>query len=191
MPPRLWQLQPGESPADFIAFAAYLRLKGRRSHRTTAEATGRPLGAIRRLSAKFNWPGRVAAFETRLADATQSALDDVIQRAITTSKSDLENFRLQEFQLAQAVIQASKEWLKRATNPRRHQMSLPQICRLTEMAFKLKCLAIGLPFGDEPRRRPRPEDRPGYWTGPSVEEALERMYGDKSVAAADLVALKC
>jgi hypothetical protein len=186
MSPRLWQRQPAETPADFTAFATYLRLKGRRSHRATAESTGRSLGAIRRLSAKFNWPGRVAAFETRLAAATQDALDNVIQAAITTSKSDLEQFRLKEFLLAHQVIHASHRWLGLASNPRRHQVSLTQICRLTELAFKLKCLATGLPFGDEPRRRPRPENRPGYWTGPSVEEALEKIYGDKSAAADSL-----
>jgi hypothetical protein len=177
MPPRLWQRQPGESPADFTAFAAYLRLKGRRSHRATAEATGRSLGALRRLSAKFNWPGRVAAFETRLADATQDALDGVIRSAITTSKSDLEQFRIKEFLLAHQVIHASHRWLKLASNPRRHQVSLTQICRLTELAFKLKCLATGMPFGDEPRRRKRREDSPGYWTAPSAEEALQKIYG--------------
>lgn len=177
MPPRLWQRQPGETPADFTAFAAYLRLKGRRSHRATAEATGRSLAAIRRLSVKYNWPGRVAAFETRLAAATQDALDNVIQAATTTSKSDLEQFRLKVFLLAHQVIHASHRWLELATNPRRHQVSLMQICRLTELAFKLKCLATGMPFGDEPRRRPRPEDQPGYWTGPSVEEALQKIYG--------------
>jgi hypothetical protein len=36
MPPRLWQRQPGETPADFMAFVAYLRLKGRRSHHPVA-----------------------------------------------------------------------------------------------------------------------------------------------------------
>ena len=177
MNPRLWQRQPGESPADFTAFAAYLRLKGRRSHRATAAQTGRPPGAIRRLSAKYNWTGRVAAFETRLAAATQDVLDDVIRAAVTTSRSDLEQFRIKEFLLAHQVIHASNRWLELASNPRRHQVSLTQICRLTELAFKLKCLAVGLPFGDEPRRRQRPEDRPGYWTGPSAEEALQKMYG--------------
>lgn len=184
MSPRLWQRQPEESPADFIAFAAYLRLKGRRSHRATAAATGRSPGAIHRLSAKWNWPGRVAAFENRLADATQSALDHVVQSAITTSKSDLEQFRIQEFLLAHQVIEVSRRWLESASNPRRHQVSLGKICRLTELAFKLSCLATGMPFGDEPRRRPRPEDRPGYWTGPTAEEALKKMYGDKAMAAA-------
>ena len=188
MTPRLWQRQPGESPADFTAFAAYLRLKGRRSHRATAELSGRSLGAIRRLSAKYNWPGRVAAFENRLADATQDALDSVVRAAITTSKSDLEQFRIKELLLAHQIIHASHGWLQLATNPRRHQISLTQICRLTELAFKLKCLATGMPFGDEPRRRKRPEDRPGYWTGPSVEEALQKIYGDNSPAAASLSA---
>jgi hypothetical protein len=182
MTPRLWQRQPGETPADFTAFAAYLRLKGRRSHRATAEQTGRSLGAIRRLSAKFNWPGRVAAFESRLADATQDSLDNVIHAAITTSKSDLEQFRIKEFLLAHQIIHEAHRWLELATNPRRHQVSLTQICRLTELAFKLRCLALGRPFGDEPRRRPRPEDRPGYWTGPSAEEALEKIYGSPTLA---------
>jgi hypothetical protein len=179
MPPRLWQRQPGESPADFTAFAAYLRLKGRRSHRATAGPTGRSLGAIRRLSVKYNWPGRVTAFETRLADATQTTLDGVIQDAITTSKSDLEQFRIKEFLLAHQIIHASHRWLALATDPRRHQVSLTQICRLIEMAFKLKCLATGMPFGGQPRR-PRKEDRPGYWTGPSAEEALQKIYGSEA-----------
>jgi hypothetical protein len=182
MPPRLWQRQPGESPADFTAFAAYLRLKGRRSHRATAGPTGRSQGAIRRLSVKYNWPGRVAAFETRLADATQTTLDGVIQGAITTSKSDLEQFRIKEFLLAHQIIHASHRWLTLATDPRRHQVSLTQICRLIEMAFKLKCLATWMPFWDQPRR-PRKEDRPGYWTGPSAEEALQKIYGSEPSAS--------
>jgi len=178
MPPRLWQRQPGESPADFIAFAAYLRLKGRRSHRATAGQTGRTLGAVRRLSVKYNWSGRVAAFEARLAGATQDALDGVIRAAITTSRSDLEQFRIKEFLLAHQIIHESHRWLKLAADPRRHQVSLTQICRLTEMAFRLKCLAAGMPFWDAPRRQ-RKEDRPGYWTGPSAEGALKKIYGSK------------
>jgi hypothetical protein len=92
--------------------------------------------------------------------------------------------RIKEFLLAQQVIHESHRWLGLATDPRRHQLSLTQICRLTEMAFKLSCLAIGKPFDQKPRR-PRKEDRPGYWTGPSVEEALEKIYGSKSDAASD------
>jgi hypothetical protein len=179
---RPWQRQPGESPADFTVFAAYLRLKGRRSSRAVAAQTGRSPGAVRRLSAQFNWPARVTAFEARLADATQDALDSVLHRKPATARDDLEQLRIKEFLLAQQVIHESHRWLGLATDPRRHQLSLTQICRLTEMAFKLSCLAIGKPFDQKPRR-PRKEDRPGYWTGPSIEEALERIYGSKSDAA--------
>jgi len=177
MNPRLWQRQPGETPADFIAFVAYLRLKGRRTHRAAALATGRPPGAIRRLSAGYNWPGRVAAFEARLADATQDALDGLIRAAVSASQSDLEPFRVQEFLLAHQTIQASKRWLELAANPRRHQVSLNQICRLAELAFKLKCLACGLPFGDEPARRPRLEEYPGYWPRSTFLEDVQKCYG--------------
>jgi hypothetical protein len=181
MNPRLWQRQPGESPADFTAFVACLRLKGRRSARAVAALTGRSLGTIRRLSAKFNWRGRVAAFEARLADATQDALDSVLHRQSASAKADLEQLRIREYLLALEVAQASRHWLKLANNPRRRQVSLMQICRLTELAFHLARLAAGMPTGDKPRR-PRKEDRPGYWTNPSVEEALKKIYGDKSTA---------
>jgi hypothetical protein len=181
MTPRPWQRQPGETPADFTAFAAYLRLKGRRSSRAVAAQTGRSPAAVRRLSAQFNWPARVTAFEARLADATQDALDSVLHRKPAASRSDFEQLRETEYQLASQVIRESHRWLKLASDPRRHQVSLTQICRLTELAFKLARLAAGMPTGDEPRRR-RKEDMPGYWTAPSAEEALEKIYGSKSAA---------
>ena len=178
---RPWQRQPGETPADFTAFVAYLRLKGRRSHRAAAAQTGRSLSALRRLSAQFNWPARVDAFEARLADATQDALDFVLHRQPAAAQISLEQLRIKEFLLAHRVIHESHRWLKLATDPRRRQVSLTQICRLIELAFYLKRLAAGMPTGDEPRRR-RKEDVPGYWTGPSAAEALKKIYGSKSPA---------
>jgi len=178
-----WQRQPGETPPDFTAFAAYLRLKGRRSLRAVAAKTGRSLASVRRLSAQFNWPGRVVAFEARLADATQDALDSVLRRSPAHSKLNFEQFREAEYHLANQVIHESNRWLKLAANPRRPAPSLAQICRLTELSFKLGRLAAGLPTGDQSPRRRRREDAPGYWTGHSVEEALEKTYGSKSPAS--------
>jgi hypothetical protein len=177
MPPLIWQRQPGEAPADFTAFIAYLRLKGRRSHRLAATQTGRPLGAIRRLSAKFNWPARVAAFEARLADASQAALNLHVRATSARTAADFERLRFDEFLLARRVIDESRRWLQLASDPRRRDISFGQVCRLIECAFKLARLAAGMPTGDEPRGRPRREDAPGYWTGPSAEEALHKIYG--------------
>jgi hypothetical protein len=176
MPPRLWQRQPGEAPADFTAFISYLRLKGRRSHRMAATQTGRSLGAIRRLSALFNWRARVAAFEARLADASQDALDLLVRAVSVNTTADFERLRSAEFQLAQRVLHESRRWLRVASDPRRREVSLLQVCRVTELASKLGRLAAGMPTGDEPRRR-RKEDAPGCWTGPSAEEALKKIYG--------------
>ncbi len=176
MPPRLWQRQPGETPADFTAFISYLRLQGRRSHRAVAAQTGRSLGAIRRLSAQFNWRARVAAFEARLADASQDALDLLVRSASTRTTADFERLRSAEFLLAQRVLHESHRWLRLASDPHRREVSLGQVCRVIELAFKLGRLAVGMPTGDEPCR-PRKEDNPGYWTGPSVEEALQKIYG--------------
>jgi hypothetical protein len=176
MPPRLWQRQPDEAPPDFTAFVTCLRLKGQRSHRTVATQTGRSLGAIRRLSARFNWLGRVAAFEARLADASQDALDLLVRATNTRTAADYERLRGAEFQLAHRVLQESDRWLKLASDPHRRDVSLGQICRLIDLASKLGRLAAGMPTGEKPRRRGR-EDTPGCWTGPSAKEALEKIYG--------------
>src|SRR4051812_21177591 len=99
--PRLWQRQPEESAADFNSFVAYLRLKGgRRSLRALVDETRRPLSNLRRLSARFNWRTRAHAFEERLADAKQDALDFAIRNAAKTEKSRFEQLRVDEFLLA-------------------------------------------------------------------------------------------
>jgi len=159
MAPRLWQRQSGEAPADFTAFIAYLRLQGRRSHRAVATQTGRSLGAIRRLSARFNWRARVAAFEARLADASQDALDLLVRSTSTRTTADFERLRSAEFQLAQRVLHESRRWLRLASDPHRREVSLSQVCRLFELSTKLGRLAVGMPTSVEPRR-PRKEDTP-------------------------------
>jgi hypothetical protein len=184
MPPRLWQRQPDEAPADFTAFATYLRLKGRRTHRAAATQTGRSLGAIRRLSAQFNWRARATAFEARLANASQDALDLLVRATTTRTTADYVRFREAEFQLAQQVLKDSQRWLKLAGDPRRRDVSLAQICRLMELSSKLGRLATGLPTGDEPRRRRTREEKLGYWNGPSMEEALAKIYGSPEPAPA-------
>ena len=175
MTPRPWQRQPDEDPADFSAFVAYLRLKGRRSLRAVAAQTGRSLSAIQRLSARCRWPARLRAFEARLADATQDAVDSVLRQQPAAHKAELEQLRLKEFLLAHRVIHESKAWLRSASNPRRRLVPLSQIIRLTELAFKLGRLACGMP-PEESSHRSRPEP-PGYWTQPSMEEALRKAYG--------------
>jgi hypothetical protein len=181
---RLWQRQPDEAPADFTAFVAYLRLKGRRSHLAVATQTGRSLGAIRRLSAHFNWAGRVAAFEARRADAAQDALDSMVRACANQTRADYERLRVAQFQLAHRIHQESSRWLALAADPRRRNISLAQVCRIIALASKLGRLACGLPTGDAPKRRPRPEDTPGYWTGPTLEEAIQKIYGSEMPAAA-------
>lgn len=181
-PPRPWQRQPGESPQDFQAFVAYLRAPGRRTHRAASVRSGRTLGAIRRLSARFNWPARVAAFDARLADATQDALDSVLRARPAAAKADLERLRESEYQLASQVIHESHRWLELASHPRRKLVPIGQICNLIDLAFKLARLAAGMPLDASPRRH-RKEDLPGYWTGPSVEEALNRIYGSDAPPA--------
>jgi len=72
---------------------AYLRLKGRRSHLAAATQTGRSPRAIRRLSARHNWVRRVAAFEARLADASQNAMDLLVRATSTRTAADFERLR--------------------------------------------------------------------------------------------------
>jgi YD repeat-containing protein len=59
----------------------------------------------------------------RLADVTQDTLDGVIHAATTTTKFDLEQFRIKEFFLAHQIIHESHRWLLLASDPCRHQVS--------------------------------------------------------------------
>src|SRR6185436_11871293 len=108
------------------------------------------------------------------------ALDLLVRTTSARSAADFERLRMDEFQLYQRVVKESHRWLRLASDPRRRDVSLTQICQLIELAFKLARFATGMPTGDEPRRRPRKEDAPGYWTGPSAEEALEKIYGSSA-----------
>ncbi len=161
MPPHPWQRQPDESPADFTAFACYLRLKGRRSARAVATRLGRS-----------------PAVEARLAEVTQDALDHMLRQRSATKSAELERLRADEFRLAQEVLQAAERWLSIAANPRRRPIPLNQIIRLLDLASRLGRLAAGMPL-DIGTPRLRREDQPGYWTGPSVEEALQKIYGPR------------
>jgi len=177
MIPRPWQRQPDESAADFTAFVAYLRLKGRRSLRAAAAQVGSSPGVVRRLSARFNWTARVRAFEGRLAEASQDALDFTIVSTAAVEKARLEKLRLDEFQLAEDVLRAAERWLAVLANPRRHSLPLSQVLRLIDLASKLGRLAAGLPYGNERCPVAEPSE---LWTQPSVEAALEKIYGSAS-----------
>jgi hypothetical protein len=104
-------------------------------------------------------------------------LDLLVRAASTRTTADYERLHEAEFHLAQRVLQEARRWLQLASDPRRREVSLGQVCRVIGLATKLGRLATGLPTGDEPRRRPAPEDAPGCWTGPSADEALEKIYG--------------
>jgi hypothetical protein len=174
MNPRLWQRHPEEAPAHFTAFVAYLRLKGRRSHRAVAAQTGRPLGAIRRLSVRFNWPGRVAAFEARRAEAAEAAIEASIRPMAGPTSAEYERLQLDMAQFAQRILAESSRWIRLASDGRRRNISLGQVGRIIRLASQLGRLCTGLPTGDEPRGRSRAAC--GF-TGPSVAEALRRIYG--------------
>jgi hypothetical protein len=183
--PRPWQRQSDETAAAFNAFVAYLRLKGRRSVRAVAVPTGLSVPVLRRLSARHHWPARVQAFETRLAEAREAAVDAVIRSTTVVGQSQLEQLRLDVFLLARKVLAASDSWLRAATNPRRRYVPLGQLVRLIELSSKLGRLATGLPVGAG--RAPACSEPLGYWTQPSVEEALEKIYGSKEPADAAIL----
>jgi hypothetical protein len=147
MTPCLWKRQPGESAADFTAFAAYLRLKGRRSHRAVAVQTNRSPGAIRRLASQYHWVSRVAAFEERLAEAAHNTLESLVQADANRLCADYERFRDLEFQLTGRVLQEAPRWLELAMDPRRANPSMTEICRLFGLASTLSRLAVGMPTG--------------------------------------------
>jgi hypothetical protein len=77
-------------------------------------------------------------------------------------------------QFAQRILAESSRWLQLASDRRLRNISLGQVCRIINLASRLGRLSCGLPTDGEPQRR----DRAAYlFTGPSVEEAMRRIYG--------------
>ena len=174
-----FEQQARESDKAFAAFSLYLNMGPERSLETVAQKLARSSRLIKRWSAKFDWPARVAAHAAHLATVEREAVEVVARgKAVEWGKRQQE-IREREGEMHEKCIAAARRGLDAFVEREKVYANLADIARILEVASKLGRLASGMATDKT--------EITGEGGGPvrvEFELALKKIYGP---AAADPV----
>ena len=142
--PLMFEQQPRESNKAFAAFKAYLDLGPDRSLVAVAAKIGKFRTHLERWSRKFDWPGRVQAFNRHVADLERQAIERLACEKAVEWWQLHEPTRRQAWLEAEQAIQMVREARKRWMNSNRTP-GFEGMARMLDLAFKLKQFAAGMP----------------------------------------------
>ncbi len=167
-----FEQQPRESDKAFAAFSVYLSQGPERSLAKTAAKLGRSKVLMEKWSSKFEWPARVAAFNSHMALVEREAAE-----ALTREKGVDWAKRYQE--LREAEWQERWDLVTFAAEVRRRWMARAERCgtlegyaRLLELASKLGHNAC-----EKPTERAEVTGPDGGPVRVEVVAALKKIYG--------------
>ena len=148
---------PGETPRAFGAFITFFQLGHARSLQAVADKLGESLGTVKNWSSKFDWSGRIQAFNSGLLQQQAQAQAALQRQQAADWAARLDRFREQEWDAAQKLL-ARRPVLPR--NLRRGgpaKMTLAQVSRALKISSAIGRSALA---GAEPPRILRPRPRP-------------------------------
>jgi hypothetical protein len=163
---------PKESAKAFAAFSLYLNLGAERSLAAVAQKLSKSEQLLKRWSAKFDWPARVAAHGAHYAIIEREAVEAVARGKAAEWEKRETQLRETEWSMHEAAIAAAKRGLAAYMEKDKVYANLADIARMLEIASKLGRLATGL--GTDGERRGG-DDLPGLRV--EVNIALEKIYG--------------
>jgi hypothetical protein len=172
-PVPIFEQQPNESNKAFAAFVLYLSLGPERSMATVAKKLSKSEQLLKRWSAKFDWPARVAAHAAYLAIVEREA-----QAALARGKSvewgkRQQQLRETEWEMHEKCIAAARRALTAFLEREKVYANLADISRILEVASKLGRLASGMATDKT--------ELSGEDGGPirvELSAALNKIYGD-------------
>ena len=170
---------PKESAKAFAAFSLYLNLGAERSLAAVAQKLSKSEQLLKRWSAKFDWPARVAAHAAHLAVVERGAIEATARGKAAEWEKRETQLRETEWSMHEAAIAAAKRGLAAYMDKDKVYANLADIARMLEIASKLGRLATGLDKSNGEQRDG--DDLPGLRV--EVTVALEKIYGDAEVAA--------
>lgn len=171
--PLMFEQQPRESNKAFAAFSLYLSLGPERSTAAVAKKLAKSEQLVRRWSAKFDWPARVAAYGAHLAVVEREAVEAVARSKAAIWESREQALKETEWAMHERAIAAAKRGLDAYMEREKVYANLADIARMLEIASKLGRLATGL--GTDVERR-KGDDLPAVRV--EVTVALEKIYGE-------------
>ena len=139
-----YEQQPRESNKAFAAFKIYLDLGPHRSLLSAAAKMGCSKRRMEWLSRKYDWPGRVTAFNRHFADLERQAIERLACEKAVEWWQLHEPARRQAWMEAEEAIrdvqEARRRWRESGRTP-----GFEGMARMLELAFKLKQFAAGMP----------------------------------------------
>ena len=171
-----FEQQPRESAKAFAAFSLYLSLGAERSLAAVAQKLSKSEQLLKRWSAKFDWPARVAAHAAHLAVVERGAIEATARGKAAEWEKRETQLRETEWSMHEAAIAAAKRGLAAYMDKDKVYANLADIARMLEVGSKMGRLATGLDksngeTADEPQTL-RVE----------VTVALEKIYGQAEPA---------
>lgn len=140
----VFEQQPRETSKAFAAFRIYLDLGPNRSLVAAAAKMGCSKRRMEWLSRKYDWPGRVTAFNRHFADLERQAIERLACEKAVEWWQLHEPARRQAWLEAEEAIamvrEARERWKKSNRTP-----GFEGMARMLELAFKLKQFAAGMP----------------------------------------------
>ena len=173
-----FEQQPKESAKAFAAFKVYLELGPERSLAAVSKKFTKSSRLIKRWSARFDWPGRVAAHAAHLAAIERQAIEGLARdKAIDWHKVH-EAQKLAEWHLRTEYYNLALEGIRRWKKNRKRVGSLEGLARLGEVFVKLGRLASGMPTEIKEVSGEFKATLSVEW-----ESALKKVYGGAKPAA--------
>ena len=170
---------PKESAKAFAAFSLYLNLGAERSLAAVAQKLSKSEQLLKRWSAKFDWPARVAAHAAHLAVVERGAIEATARGKAAEWEKRETQLRETEWSMHEAAIAAAKRGLAAYMEKDKVYANLADIARMLEIASKLGRLATGLDKSNGEQRDGG--DLPTLRV--EVTVALEKIYGGEIVDA--------
>lgn len=135
---------PRETSKAFAAFKSYLDLGPNRSLVSAAATMGCSKRRMEWLSRKYDWPGRVDAFNRHFAELERLAIERLACEKAVEWWQLHEPARRQAWLEAEEAItmvrEARERWRKSGRTP-----GFEGMARMLDLAFKLKQFAAGMP----------------------------------------------
>ena len=135
---------PREATKAFAAFKFYLDMGPQRSLAAAAVKMGCSKRRMESLSRKFDWPGRVTAFNRHFAELERQAIERLACEKAVEWWQLHEPARRQAWMEAEEAIAMVREARERWRTSNR-TVGFEGMARMLDLAFKLKQFAAGMP----------------------------------------------
>ena len=143
-PPPVFEQLPRETTKAFAAFKFYLDMGPQRSLAAASVKMGCSKRRMESLSRKYDWPGRVTAFNRHFADLERQAIERLACEKAVEWWQLHEPARRQAWMEAEEAIAMVREARERWRKSNR-TVGFEGMARMLDLAFKLKQFAAGMP----------------------------------------------